>query len=594
MGNRIVGIDLGTSTSEIACITNGKPVVIPNSLGKLITPSVVHIGENGERLVGEPAAEYLFTRPECTFMEVKRLTGGETQLKAHGKAYAPEEIQAMLLRYLADCASEYLGESVTRAVVTVPAYFTDAQRRATVRAGELAGLKVERILNEPTAAALDYGLSNLSDCKKILVYDLGGGTLDITVLELFEGVIEVMASCGNNHLGGKDFDELIMARLANAKGDERALMRLKKAAEECKIALSKQESHEISLPFLLTDKRGKPISVEKTVTRADFEGWIREKVESTCEPMEKALSDANITTSDLDIVLLVGGSTRIPLVKRFVGERLGLEPKTLVDPDLTVVRGAAVQAGIMEGSFDSGSELVLIDVSPFTLGTEVLRESEISERLVFDPLIPRNTTIPVEKSKIYFPSRDYQTIVEIGVYQGDSSDPKNNEKLGEVRLTGIPAARKERQPVEVTFAYDMNGILQVTAKAVTTGKEISAEINTAGVKPKPYIDISKWADAPGAKKHRPAIRKAEKKIAAGEDIDDELQILVTRIKEALLLDKPEQAEELRSELLEAMEMIEASEQLAFELLDELKDELKEEWKGELTDALKNRFREDGE
>ncbi|MDR2661700.1 MAG: Hsp70 family protein, partial [Treponema sp.] len=266
--SRIVGIDLGTSTSEIGCIVDGSAKLIPNSQGKLVTPSVVHIGENGEILVGEEAAEYLFTRPDCTFMEVKRLTGGGEKLKAHGKDYAPEDIQAMLLRYLIRGAEENLNEKIDRAVITVPAYFTDVQRRATARAGELAGLRVERIINEPTAAALDYGLSNLKECKNVLVYDLGGGTLDVTVLELFEGVIDVKASCGNNHLGGKDFDEIIMAWLADSGGDERALMRLKKAAEDCKIALSFQDEYKVSLPFLLTGKDGKPVSVEKTITRA--------------------------------------------------------------------------------------------------------------------------------------------------------------------------------------------------------------------------------------------------------------------------------------------------------------------------------------
>ncbi|MDR3199919.1 MAG: Hsp70 family protein, partial [Spirochaetales bacterium] len=272
--SRIVGIDLGTSTSEIACIDGGVPKLIPNTAGKLITPSVVHIGENGEILVGESAAEYLFTRPNCTFMEVKRLTGSGETLRAHGKEYLPEDIQSMLLKYLAGCAETYLGEKIERAVITVPAYFTDVQRRATAKAGELAGLSVERILNEPTAAALDYGLSNLKECKNVLVYDLGGGTLDVTVLELFEGVIDVKASRGNNHLGGKDFDEIIMARLADAAGDERALMRLKKAAEDCKIALSSQAGYPVSLPFLLTAKDGKPVSIEKTVTRTEFEDWV--------------------------------------------------------------------------------------------------------------------------------------------------------------------------------------------------------------------------------------------------------------------------------------------------------------------------------
>lgn len=557
--SRIVGIDLGTSTSEIAYIADGAPVIIPNTLGKPVTPSVVHIAEDGTVLVGEPAAEYLLTRPEYTFMEVKRLTGSGKTLTALGKDYQPEELQAKLLRYLVDCAEKYLGEKIERAVITVPAYFTDVQRRATAKAGELAGLKVERILNEPTAAAMDYGLKNLSECKNILVYDFGGGTLDITVLELFEGVIDVKASHGNNHLGGKDFDEIIMKNLADAKGDERAFMRLKKAAEECKIELSTKDSCEISLPFLLTGKGGKPVSVEKAVARADFEAWISEKVESTREPMMAALSDAKLAPEDLDIVLLVGGSTRIPLVKQKVSEWLGKEPKTLVDPDLTVAKGAAIQAGILEGSFDGGQELVLTDVCPYTLGIAVMREGSYEDRLIFKPIIPRNTTIPVERSTIVSPYQDYQTAVDVKAYQGDSSDPENNEFLGEVRLSGIRPSRRNKEQIEVCFSYDMNGILQVKARSLFSGNEVSAEINTAGVKPKPVLDLSKWEQAEGHRRYRPAIRKAEKIISAGCDGADELEILIVRIKEAVLLENTEQAEELRDELVGLMETIGAYE-----------------------------------
>ncbi|MDR0377579.1 MAG: Hsp70 family protein [Spirochaetaceae bacterium] len=546
--SRIVGIDLGTSTSELACIVDGVPKLIPNTAGKLITPSVVHIREDGTHLVGEEAAEYLFTRPECTFMEVKRLTGGGEILRAHGKEYSPEDLQAILLRYLVNCAETYLEEKIDRAVITVPAYFTDVQRRATTRAGELAGLTVERIINEPTAAALDYGLANLKECKNVLVYDLGGGTLDVTVLELFEGVLDVKASRGNNRLGGKDFDEIIMRHLADPAGDERAVMRLKRAAEDCKIALSAQDFYRVSLPFLTTAKDGKPVSLEKTVTRADFERWVEETVASTREPMMAALSDSGLSTGDLDIVLLVGGSTRIPCVRKLVEDSLSASAHSLLDPDLTVARGAAIQAGLLDGSV-TASDLVLTDVCPYTLGIEVLHESSFDVRLLADPIIPRNTTIPTEKSKIYYPVDDFQTTVRIKAYQGDSSDPENNEFLGEVRLTGIPPARRgKREPIEVTFAYDVNGILQVKAAVVSTGQKVSAEISTTGVKPKPSIDVTQWEKAEGAKRFRPAIRKAEKLIAAGEDEDGDLAILVRQIKEALLLDEEDQAEYLREEL----------------------------------------------
>lgn len=553
---RIVGIDLGTSTSEIACVVDGRPVLIPNSLGKPVTPSVVHIGADGEILVGEPAAEYLLTRPDCTFMEVKRMMGGGQALRAHGKEYSPEELQGFLLRYLAGCAEKHLGERITRAVITVPAYFTDAQRRSTIKAGELAGLTVERILNEPTAAALDYGLENLSQCKNILVYDLGGGTLDITVLELFEGVIDVKAGSGNNSLGGKDFDEALMAFLADPGGDERALMRLKRAAEECKLALSEEESCEISLPFLYTATGGRPVSVERAVTRVDFEGLIREKVESTRTPMLSALADAGLSPADLDLVLLVGGSTRIPCVKRLVADTLNIVPRSLVDPELTVARGAAIQAAILDGSLSGDIGLVLTDVCPYTLGAAVLREGIYDDRVVFDPIIPRNTAVPADIAKIYFPARDFQTSVRIEAYQGESLDPENNERLGEVLLTEIPPARQGREPVEVTFSYDMNGILQVKAKVVSTGREAAAEISTAGLEPLPAVDLSQWMDAPGARRYRPLLRKAEKLVKAGVECADELEVLVRQIKEALLLEREAAAEELREELLELLEFAE--------------------------------------
>jgi molecular chaperone DnaK len=552
--SRIVGIDLGTSTSEIACIVDGAVKLIPNTHGKLITPSVVHIGEDGNILLGEDAAEYLFTRPDSTFMEVKRLTGSKDVLRAGEKEYLPEDLQAMLLRYLVGCAETFLNEKIDRAVITVPAYFTDVQRRATAKAGELAGLQVERILNEPTAAALDYGLSNLKDCKNVLIYDLGGGTLDVTVLELYEGVIDVKASCGNNNLGGKDFDEIIMRNLTDADKDERAQMRLKKAAEDCKIALSDRDEYSVSLPFLLTDKNGKPVSVEKTISRTEFEEWVREKVSSTKEPMMSALSDAKLSAGDLNVVLLVGGSTRIPCVKKLVEDTLSTSARSLVDPDLTVARGAAIQAGLIEGSINN-KDLILTDVCPYTLGTAVVHESIFGRRLVFDPLIPRNTTFPTEKSKTYYPSSDYQTAALIEVYQGDSTNPDNNEKLGDVRLYGIPPAKQGKEVIETTFAYDMNGILQVKASVVSTGKQVSAEISTTGVKAKPVLDLSNWEKAEGAKQCRPLIRKAEKQIEAGNVCAEDLKLLVVRLKEALVKQDKNEIESLHEELLDILEIV---------------------------------------
>jgi molecular chaperone DnaK len=478
----------------------------------------------------------------------------------------------MLLGYLVRCAEAALKEKIDRAVITVPAYFTDTQRRATARAGELAGLRVERIINEPTAAALDYGLSNLKECKNVLVYDLGGGTLDVTVLELFEGVIDVKASSGNNHLGGKDFDEIIMAHLAdpsdspnpsdsaNPLEDERALMRLKKAAEDCKIALSAQEEYQVSLPFLLTGKDGKPVSVERTVSRRDFEEWVSAKVTSTREPMLSALGDAKLRPEDLQVILLVGGSTRIPCVKSLVEKTLGAVPRSLVDPDLTVARGAAIQAGLIEGSINS-EDLVLTDVCPYTLGTAPLRDGLFGKRPVFDPLIPRNTTIPTEKATVYTTAADYQTSVIIDVYQGESSDPENNERLGELSLTGIPPDRQGKEQIEVTFGYDMNGILQVKAGVLSTGKQVSAEISTTGVKARAAVDLSTWEKAEGARQFRPLIRKAEKLIASGRDIGGDISLLADRLKEALLRQNREQADDLREELLAVLEVMEKADKL---------------------------------
>jgi len=552
---RIVGIDLGTSTSEIACIIDGAPVVIPNTIGRLITPSVVHIGDDGETLVGEPAAEYLFTRPDCTFMEVKRMTGGGKTVNVRGKEYSPEDLQSILIRYLCGCAAEYLGEPVERAVITVPAYFTDVQRRLTARAGELAGLTVERIINEPTAAAMDYGLSNLSESRNILVFDFGGGTLDVTVLELFSGVIDVKASCGNNKLGGKDFDEIIMGKLADVSGDDRALMRIKKAAEDCKIALSSVEEYNISLPFLSTGAYGKPVSVEKTVTRNEFDEWVRDKVESARAPILTALSDSGLSASDLDMVLLVGGSTRIPCIRRFVADELSTVPQSHVDPDLTVVRGAAIQAGIIEGVFTDGYELILTDVCPYTLGIAVVDNDFYDKRQIFDPIIQRNTTIPVDVKKIYGTHHDNQTEADIEVYQGDSINLEYDEYLGKIRLSGIPAARRGKETVEVTLSYDMNGILQVTCKSVSSGKQVNAEIKTAGIQPLPTVDLAKWESAEGAKRFRPAIRRAEKIIAADEDDTGDIDKLTRSIKEALIRGDMQKAEEQRDILIEIMEAL---------------------------------------
>ncbi|MDR1541495.1 MAG: Hsp70 family protein [Clostridiales bacterium] len=542
----IVGIDLGTSTSEIAYLNaDGKPEVIPNLDGELITPSVVHLDENNEPVVGMAAVNKLLEEPQNTFMEVKRLMGQEKLLSARGEKYTPVKIASFILRYLADSAEVYLNEKVDRAVITVPAYFTDRQRRDTIKAGELAGLTVERIINEPTAAALDYGLENLKDIKNILVYDLGGGTLDVTVLELFEGVVDVKSSCGNNALGGKDFDELLLQSFLkkfqikermDLSNDIKVISALKQAAEQCKKDLSGSEQHEVALPFL-TRRKSKPVGFKETVLRKDFEKLIADKITSTETQIRTALSDAHMTPSDLDTVLLVGGSTRIPFVSQFLSNTLNFEPKKFVDPDLAVVRGAAIQAGIIEGTLKDGDAIILSDVCPYSLSTEVLREG-VFPRVVCDILIKRNTTIPATVSKIYVTSHDYQTAVDVGAYQGESTELAENVFLDRFRLSGIPSDLAGKEQIKIIFSYDLNGILKVEAESVSnSGVKGSITINTANAGKKQEVeiieaDLNNWNSAPNASKYKNVIRRAEKLIE-DEDGDNGDDLVIENLKGAL-------------------------------------------------------------
>ena len=531
--SKIVGIDLGTSTSEVAVYKDGEIVVIPNHLGDLITPSCVHIKENGEIIVGKEAKELLLLEPECTFNEVKRLFGSEATLNAHGKTYAPEEIQSYIIAYLIRCASDYLGYEVVEAVITVPAYFSDIQRKQTVRAGELSGIKVSRIINEPTAAALDYGLANLSDCKQLMVYDFGGGTLDVTILELFEGVIDVKSTCGNNKLGGKDFDEAISASLTEGKKpDISSAIRIKAESEACKIALSEAYEYDVALPFLQT-KKEQPFAINKTITRGDFESIISGLVHSTRTQIDTALEDARFCYADIDEVLLVGGSTKIPLVNEFLADLFLRTPKNFVDPDLAVVRGAAAQAAIISG--DLSGELAITDICPFTLGTASY--DIILDRLIFVPLIKRNTVIPASKTDRFYTVSDFQTRVKFRVYEGEYLNPDNNQLLGDLILDDIPPALAGDEPIACTFTYDINGILHVSAKILSTSKEVGVTISTTGVEETIKVDIDSWQSRPKAKKYRPAIKKAEKLASGASLYKSELKALVTQLKEAIVLDK---------------------------------------------------------
>ena len=547
----IIGIDLGTSTSEIAFVDkNGQVIVIPNGDGELITPSVVHIKHSGRALVGNEAREYLFTRPDCTFMEVKRKFGTEEKFTTYDKTYTPEEIQAHIIEYLVGCAEDYTGEEITGAVITVPAYFTDVQRKQTIRAGELAGINVERVINEPTAAALDYGLKNLIECEHILVYDFGGGTLDVTVLELFEGVIDVKSSRGNNQLGGKDFDTALMKRIAGGHydmimADPKAEMMLKRTATEAKIALSEAELTDVRLPLITSN-----VSIDKTITRADFENLIRTLVESTGEQIDAALSDAGLAVSDLQRVILVGGTTRIPMVRKYVEEKLNIKINydENFSPDLMVVRGAAIQAAIIEGVITEEQSVVLTDVCPFTLGLKAVT----AEGFKVDPLIRRNVTIPYEYSKVYSAMYEYQQAILIEIYQGESRYPQENTRIGQLKLDKLPRRQNERAKAEVTFSYDVNGVLNVTARSL--GNDNIAftviDINNNGLPIRLPVKLGEWEQAKNAFKYRPLLRKAKKVldefIGDSAFVEAEMFVLLDycdELKTELILGNEESAEE---------------------------------------------------
>jgi len=547
------GIDFGTSTSEIAYVSNdGKIVLIPNHLGEVITPSVVYIGEDRKPVVGREAKEKALIEPENTFLEVKRLFGQNKELSARGKTYSPVDVAAMIIRYLVDCAQKHTGETVDSAVITVPAYFTDAQRKDVMAAGIAAGIKVDRIINEPTAASLDYGIDHMRDCKYMLVYDLGGGTLDVTVLELFEGVVEVKASCGNNALGGKDFDQAIMDHItgtikkrdkvdisgdASHPADLRALMRIKTAAEQCKIALSGETGYRIDLPFLYS-KDGNPSGYSETINRSFFESMIHDKIYSTEQQIKTVLFDANLTSGDIDLTLLVGGSTRIPLVRKFLEESFGIVPESAVDPDLAVVRGAAIQAGVLSGVL-SEHAIVLTDICPYSLSTSVLRYDDEGEEDVYcDILIKRNTTLPAAVSKVYATARDDQTEVHITAYQGESEDPKENYLLNTFQLGGVPKGRAGKETINIGFEYDLNGILTIQAEVVSTGKSAAVTVNTAQMGKN--LDLSKWKNAPAARRYRQILNKADRLIkmhGEGESggIAAEIKNAADELKKALVM-----------------------------------------------------------
>jgi len=538
------GIDFGTSTSEIAYVDdNGKIIIIPNHLGETITPSVVYIAEDGTPVVGREAKEKALVEPESTFLEVKRLFGQTPELTARGKVLSPVDIASMIIRYLTDCAEKHTGQTIDSAVITVPAYFTDSQRKDVMSAGKAAGLEVERIINEPTAASLDYGIEHMRECKYMLVYDLGGGTLDVTVLELFEGVVEVKSSCGNNTLGGKDFDQAIIDHITGAikkrdkvdvLGDARAMMRIKIAAEQCKIALSEETEYLFELPFLYS-KNDNPVGYSETITRTVFESMIREKIYSTEQQIKTALFDANLEAEDIDLTLLVGGSTRIPLVSSFLEETFGFYLDSAVDPDLAVVRGAAIQAGVLSGVLGENA-IVLTDICPHSLSTEALVDIGFGEKdLICDILIKRNTTLPASASKVYSTSYDYQSKVHITAYQGESVDPDENYLLNCFELSGIPRGKANKEKINIRFEYDLNGILTVLAEIVSTGKSATITVNTSQMGKN--LDLSTWKDAPAARKYRQVITRAERLVKVhGKEAASGIEEAADELKKAIVME----------------------------------------------------------
>ena len=476
--SKIIGIDLGTTNSCVAVMEGGKPVVIANTEGARTTPSIVAFTKTGERLVGEPAKRQAVTNSEKTISSIKREMGSNYKVTIDGKQYTPQEISAMILQKLKSDAENYLGEKVTEAVITVPAYFNDAQRQATKDAGKIAGLDVKRIINEPTAAALAYGLDNEKE-QKIMVYDLGGGTFDVSIIEIGDGVIEVLATAGNNRLGGDDFDKKIvdymLAEFKRTEGvdlsnDKMAMQRLKEAAEKAKKELSSATTTNINLPFITATSEG-PKHFDMNLTRAKFDELTHDLVEKTAEPVQAALRDAGITASELGKVLLVGGSTRIPAVQDKVKQLTGHEPSKSLNPDECVAIGASIQGGKLAGDAGAG-DILLLDVTPLSLSIET--QGGIATRL-----IERNTTIPTRKSQIFSTAADNQTAVDINVVQGERQFARDNKSLGQFRLDGIPPARRGVPQIEVTFDIDANGIVNVSAKDLGTGKEQHITI-TAG------------------------------------------------------------------------------------------------------------------
>ncbi|MCI9153909.1 hypothetical protein D3Z53_21225 [Lachnospiraceae bacterium] len=563
----IIGIDLGTSTTEAAVIRDGKPVMIVNLDGQVITPSAAGVDKSGQLVFGEKAKAQYLLAPEDTVIEAKRKIGTKEKLRMGNKDYTPVEISSMLLKYVKDYVSESLGENISRAVISVPAYFDDLQRQETVEAGKRAGFEVERIINEPTAAALSYGIGHMEEESHILVYDLGGGTFDVTLLEMFGGVVEVKASSGDNRLGGKDFDECLIQWLVSQfrkkhgkdlRKDAAAMVKLKEQAEWCKKELSSRDSCQIVIPFI-AEKSGTPLALEETVTLELFEEMTRDLVERTHAPIDVVLADSGVLASDIDRILLVGGSTRMPMVRRDIEAYLQKEPSKAVNPDYAVAEGAAIQAGIIEGTLSREEGIIMTDVNPYTLGIRVLCEDRSHYMSI---VIPRNVTIPVVRKGIYYTSADNQTSAKIEVYQGEHDDVRLNHFLGEFVISGIPMRPEGEERIEVEFSYNLNGMLEVSARIPSSGEEASVEINMMAYEEEFFTeaatDVSKWKESSLAKEFRTVVRRAERRLKS-ETVQnmpfyrEDLESCLYDLKLALIEEDEDRAAELEEDILDLLE-----------------------------------------